>query len=247
MTENRIDIYEVFENPLLAEVILELRFPTRLKIPSYIADFQEDILSEFPKLNEIFGKKIGISPESESESYKYWEFTNPQNKTRCRVFNNKFVLMSNEYKSWEDHNSTRGFKNIADFLLHTFLSRISINQFDRVGLRYINKVEIEDSSKRWFKKYFIPLFNIKYYSIEEMLENIVRIRFKKGENEKIIIQSTFIRENDISYYLLDFDAYSENIKKEDLDSTISSLHEIILKEFHSLITDDCREKLRGGG
>ena len=41
-------IHEIFENPLLAEVVLELRFPTRLKIPSYIPDFQEDILSEIP-------------------------------------------------------------------------------------------------------------------------------------------------------------------------------------------------------
>lgn len=246
MIDNKIDIYEIFENPLLAEVILELRFPTRLKIPSYIADFQEDILSEFPKLKEIFEKKVRISPEMESEVYKYWEFANPQNKTRCRIFNNKFVLVSNEYKSWEKHHSTRGFKYIADFLLKAFFSRISINQFDRVGLRYINKVEIEDDKEKWFKKYFIPLFNMKYYSIGEMNENLVRIRHKKGDNNNITIQSTFIKEEDTWFYILDFDAYSTKVRNESLNYRINTLHEIILKEFHSLITDECREKLRGG-
>ena len=88
---------------------------------------------------------------------------------------------------------------------------------------------------------------MRYYSIEEMIENLVRIRYKKGDNHNITIQSTFIKEKEKWFYILDFDAYSTNVKKESIDIRINTLHEIILKEFHSLITDDCREKLRRGG
>ncbi|MFW9873709.1 MAG: hypothetical protein ACFFG0_11445 [Candidatus Thorarchaeota archaeon] len=57
------DIYDVFEHPFLSEVILELRFPTRLRILEYIADFQDKIIEEFSKLNDGFLIKFTLIPE----------------------------------------------------------------------------------------------------------------------------------------------------------------------------------------
>ncbi|MEE9379222.1 MAG: TIGR04255 family protein [Candidatus Lokiarchaeia archaeon] len=242
-----VDIFEVFLHPFLSEVVLELRFPTRLKIPNYIAEFQEKILKEFPDLNEtILSKVIFISRDNpEIQHENAWEFKNPQNETRCRISKNRFSLISNKYISWNEHESVKGFKDILDFTLKNFLDLYSIEKFNRVGLRYINKIKMEEETSEWFKTYFFPLFNLEKYKLEDLHENVVRLIVMKSKEIEITIQSTFITEDNEDFYILDFDAYSKNVDVDILDSQIESLHIEILKEFHSLITEECRKKMRG--
>lgn len=241
------DIHEIFEKSLLVDVVFEARFPILLKIPRDIADFQESIIERFPNTNEIFEKRFFFNSKESSEpnTGKIWEFINIDNVTRCKVFKNKFVLSSNKYKSWSEYNSKLGFKDILDFTLQKFLEVYTIKNFSRLGLRYINKIEIEQDTSSWFKRFFIPLFNIEKYPIENLSENRVRLRVKKENSIEITIQSAFITENEKKYFYLDFDAFSVNVVIDEVNSKIESLHEFILNEFHSLITDECRKKMRG--
>ncbi len=242
-----IDYNEVFDNPLLVEVVIEARFPLLLKIPRDIADFQEAISEEFPETNIIYDKKIFFDSKEGSEeiSEKAWEFVNPENKTKCQVFNHRFSLFSNTYKSWEGYESKEGFLDILKFSLNNFIKVYGIKKFNRLGLRYINKIELEEKNSKWFKKYFIPLFNHDKYRIEDLSQNSVRLRVKKPNSAELTIMSGFLKQDNKDYYMLDFDAYSLNILQENLYETLEKLHETILKEFHSLITGDCRKKMRG--
>lgn len=242
-----IDYKEVFDNPFLTEVVLEVKFPALLRIPRDIADFQETILAKFPETNIIYDKKFFFDAKEGSEeiSEKAWEFLNPENKTKCQVFNHRFSIFSNEYKSWEKHESKEGFLDIVKFSLGNFLTVFDIKKFNRLGLRYINKIELEEKNTKWFKKYFIPLFNHDKYRIEDLSQNSVRLRVKKPNSAELTIMSGFLIQDNKDYYMLDFDAFSLNIKREDLYKNLEKLHENILKEFHSLITEDCRKKMRG--
>jgi len=242
-----VDIFEVFSHPLLSEVVLELRFPTRLRIPDYIAEFQDVIIEEFPKLNEKYLTKFTFTSEDNPpvQTDKIWEFINPETKTLCKVTKNRFSIISNEYMSWEKHKSKKGFRDILGSALDKFLDTFSINTFDRIGLRYINKVKIEENSTNWLKKLFIPIYNIEKYPIESLNEYFIRLRVEKQNDIQLILQSTTITEEDIDYYILDFDAYLINIEDKYLKEKIDQLHEVILQEFHSIITDECRKKMRG--
>jgi len=244
-----VDLHEIFENSLLSEVVLELRFPIRLKIPDKIGDFQEKIINKFPKLEEGFITKFALfsdeTPPPPMHTQKVWEFKNLKTKTSCKILRNRFSIISNSYKSWKEHKSKKGFRDIIEFTLNNFLETYPIKNFDRLGLRYINKVEIEEKTTSWLKKLFIPLFNIEKYPIESLKEHVVRLIIKKQEQIHIILQSTFITENDKDYYILDFDAYLTNLEDKQIIQKADQLHEEILKEFHSLITDECRKKMRG--
>ena len=242
-----IDLHEVFDHPLLSEVVLELRFPTRLKIPDSIAEFQEKIIQEFPKLNEHFLTEFALFSEEKPPMHTdtIWEFINSETKTSCKVSKNRFSIISNEYKSWKEYKLKKGFSDILEFTLRKFLETYSIEKFDRIGLRYINKIEIEEKTSNWLKELFIPLFNIEKYPIESLKENIVRLIVKKQDQIEITLQSTFITENNKDYYILDFDAYLTNIEDKYIMDKANQLHEEILKEFHSLITEECRKKMRG--
>ncbi|TFG18786.1 MAG: TIGR04255 family protein [Promethearchaeota archaeon] len=242
-----VDIFEVFEYPLLSEVVLELRFPTRLSLPEYIGIFQDKIIEEFPKLNEGYLTKIALSPDKGPplQTDKVWDFKNPETKTLCKVLKNRFSIISNKYKSWDQHKSTKGFRNILEFTLEKFLDTFPIKTFERIGLRYINKVEMEEYTSNWLNKLFIPIFDIEKYPIESLNENFTRLRVEKQDDIQIILQSTFINDNNVDYYILDFDAYLTNIEDKFLMEKADQLHVEILKEFHSLITDECRKKMRG--
>lgn len=242
-----IDYNEVFDNPLLVEVVIEARFPLLLKIPRDIADFQETINEKFPETNIIYDKKIFFDSKAGSEeiSEKAWEFVNPENETKCQVFNYRFSLFSNAYKSWEGYESKEGFLDILKFSLNNFIEVFGIKKFNRLGLRYINKIKLEERNSEWFKKYFIPLFNYDKYRVEDLSQNSIRLRVKKQNSIELTIRSVFTKEDQKDYYILDFDAFSLNIIQEDLYKTLEKLHESILKEFHSLITEDCRKKMRG--
>ena len=67
----------------------------------------------------------------------------------------------------------------------------------------------------------------------------------RREESILTVQSAFIKENNSFYYILDFDAFAANIEQNKLDSKIEELHKIILNEFHSLITEKCKEMMRG--
>ena len=242
-----IDYNEVFDNPLLVEVVIEARFPLLLKIPRDIADFQETINEKFPETNIIYDKKFFFDSKvgSEEISEKAWEFVNPENGTKCQVFNYRFSLFSTAYNSLEGYESKEGFLEILKFSLNNFIKVFGIKKFNRLGLRYINKIELEEKNSEWFKKYFIPLFNYDKYRVEDLSQNSIRLRVKKQNLIELTIMSIFTKEDQKDYYVLDFDAFSLNIIQEDLYKTLEKLHETILKEFHSLITEDCRKKMRG--
>jgi len=242
-----IDYNEIVDNPLLREVVFEARFPILLKIPRDIADFQEAIIDKFPETNIIYDKKIFFDSKEGSEeiSEKACEFVNPENQTKCQVFNHKYSLFSNAYKSWKGFESKEGFHDVLKLSMDNFIKIFGIKKFNRLGLRYINKFELEENSSEMFKKYFIPLFNYDKYKVENLSQNSIRLRVKKPNSIELTIMGVFVKEDNKDYYILDFDAFSLNIVQGDLYNTLEKLHDILLKEFHSLITEDCRKKMRG--
>ncbi len=242
-----IDYKEIFDYPLLSEVILDLRFPTKLNMAKFMPEFQEKIEQLFPKLKVLNVQTMKISANQESEILhdKVFEFSNPEDKTVCKIFNNKFVILSNKYTSWEKNKSTLGFKDIIKLVSTEFHNIVKIKEFERIGLRFINRIEVEENKSSWFSNLFNPLFNLKKYPIENLTENYVRLFLQKEMGIGLIIQSVFILEGKKKYYILDLDANLRDVGIKELNDKNEIFHEIILKEFHSLITEKCRIKMRG--
>ncbi len=198
-------------------------------------------------MNEKYVTVFKLPPDQHTPIHtdRIWDFVNPEIQTRCKVLKNKFSIISNKYKSWDEHKSEKGFKDVFISTFKNFQDIYNIQNFERVGLRYINKVKVEDKSSSWLKKYFIPIFNIEKYPIENLDENIIRLLVKKENDVQILVQSTIITEENENFYIIDFDAFFLNLNNEEIIEKADMLHEEILKEFHSLITEECRKKMRG--
>ncbi len=240
-----INYEEVFRQSPLSEVVFEARFPILLSIPQRIGDFQLSVMDTFEKAEEIRmqGIKIGTDEKVEVGSNMVWKFSHKDGDPTVTLHRNRIVVSSKTYKCY-DSKEQKPFRPNIEYSVENFLDLFKIKSFSRIGLRYINECKMEELSNDWFKKFFRPILDIDKYPWESILEEQVILRFKK-DGRNLLLQSGLIRGKGITKYLLDFDAYEENCEVSKYLETADRLHEVVLKEFHSLITDNYRNKLRG--
>ena len=240
-----INYEEIFPQSPLSEVVFEARFPILLAIPQRIGDFQLSVMDTFEKAEEIriTDIKIGADEKPEFGNQIVWKFLHKDGDPTITLFRNKIVVSSKIYECY-DSKKQKPFRPNIEYSVKKFLDLFKIKSFSRIGLRYINEFKIEKLSNDWFKRFFRPILNIDKYPWENILEEQVILRFNK-DSRNMLLQSGLIEKKGIKKYILDFDAYEENCEVSKYLETTDRLHEIILKEFHSLITDDYRNKLRG--
>lgn len=125
----------------LAEVLAQVRFPpiVSLSRQEFLASFQEDVRSEYPILSEerqlgIFISPQGMSAVPQQDGGILWRLTDLPKVWRLTVAPNFIAL------------ETKQYTNRADFLdrlqraLAAFEQHIKPNLYDRIGVRYINRV-----------------------------------------------------------------------------------------------------------
>jgi uncharacterized protein (TIGR04255 family) len=243
-----VNLEEVFKAPMLDEVVFEARFPILLYLPKKIDEFQTQIIGKFPECKEMIQQKIPLLMTKDIDNFNneiVWEFKNQELNTSLIVNRNRFALVSKKYKSWNHHEGSDGFYDILKHITDIFLKIYPIQRFERLGLRYINKMTLAERTGTYFKEYFHPLTDIDKYPIETLSENFCRLRIKKANGIELAIQSTFEYLPEKTNYLIDLDAFVLNTNSNDLSSRLEGLHANILSEFHSLITEKWRDKMRG--
>lgn len=131
---------QIYQNPPVAEVICQLRFPQILSIgEKEPVDFQEAVRDAFPvyrTLREVAPPKIvggpgNFSLQQQTEG-KNHQFTDPAGVWRINLTRQFISLSTSRYEGWED------FARRLDQPLAAFISAYRPAYFERVGLRYVN-------------------------------------------------------------------------------------------------------------
>ena len=241
----------VYQAPILDEVVFEARFPIKLNLEKYIGDFQEKIISAFPIAEPsithnfiISSQKTNIPP---SKGEKFWVFKD-ESGSKFVIAPNKIAISSKKYHSWDDHDDSIGFFNFIKKNLTLFNETYNTPNFDRIGLRYINKYSfnLQQLNSENFTRLFVPVFDIKKYPIEELDENFVRLQLKNESTNRLILQSVFQHDKKDKkiHYFLDFDAFCNKIDNAEVYNRLIILHDSIQMEFESLIKDTLRKEMK---
>lgn len=144
-------------NPL-DRVICQLRYPTILKISSEEpADFQESIRKQYPVFERSSGMQIELPAELPQEfanlltpsmGPQAYRFTEKDGRRQFVLSQDFISYTDHDYKSWEEYSDH----------LFTAIDSISgiygIEEFMRVGLRYVNRISRSDlsiSKEPWAK------------------------------------------------------------------------------------------------
>ena len=207
---------EVFQNAPLKSVAYEVRFPSLFYIPQAVGEFQKEIMDDFPKASQLATTELTIKdgiPELPAENSKKtttsWQFESETGKTKVMVTLDRLLITSEEYHSY-DHHSGPKFRDAIDKTVTAFIQEVPIKKFTRIGLMYTDHCPLAERTNQYFTKYYVPIFNIDRYKIDDLLESQVIIRTKKTKHN-INFLSRIIKVEGEDKYVMAFDAYAENV------------------------------------
>ena len=247
-----------YKNNYIYEMVCEVRFSTILKINNDSSEelslLQDKLRSMFPVYNQVNENKYGFKVNQEDEGFPQvfkrnnlnHNFITEDNKMNVKLTSNYISLITTDYVDWED------YKEKFYFVIECFKDVFKVNNFNRIGIRYINTYSREEfnikSNKDWSKYIVKELLGL---SIREEKSRVyktnIEIPYDDGSITRIISGFGERREEEnvsVPIYILDIDNYvASNNSYEELSQTLDNLHLHNSEVFESLITNDLREKM----
>jgi len=223
-------------NAPLKEVICQVRFPLILKIAQELpSEFQDAIRGRFPILQHDRTMAIGLSiapnqPVQPSISPAIFRFLDKAETRMISLAPDFFALSTNAYTGWQTF--VEDLKFVADAMIALY----NIHYATRVGLRYINILDISNTKSKSFSDLLSILQPqlttlLQTKEINEPFLGLTQIR-TKHEGSVFSLQSGIVlkEENpDELSFVLDFDQYTEEGADLDADSLVKRC-----ERYHSL-------------
>jgi uncharacterized protein (TIGR04255 family) len=123
----------------LVRVLTQIRFPEILAIEKkeFVAPFQEEIRSIYPVLRQEQGRSIIFSPEgiNPGKPETAWRFGDKKNEWRLSLTPSFVSLETTKYGSRNE------FIARLDVVLAALIKHVHPAMVDRIGVRYIDRVE----------------------------------------------------------------------------------------------------------
>lgn len=242
MTERNFE--EKYPKNFLTSVACEIRFDPLVMIQNYIPEFQEKIRGELPSYGvESTFPVIDASLRSQFSGANQWVFKSRDKIKTLKIVINRIGFIVSKYDNFED------FYDEVTKYFNEFFKICKINEFSRIGLRYVNKFklnELEDSEEISLIKFFNPVLDKVIIEGYNPFQFETAIRWENNGNTLFLKNEFSIEPSGESNYVIDIDAFkSGNLKKKDLELIIKELYKLEVKEFHNHITDEIINILRG--
>lgn len=248
-----------YKNNYIYEMICEVRFSTILKINNdsseELSKLQDKLKKCFPIYNQVNKNQYNLKINQDNENNLPQIFTKNNKSHIFLSEDNKMkVLLTSNYISLVtcDYSDFKTYKEKFQYVIKCFNQVFKINNFNRVGIRYVNtfskeEFDIEDNSE--WNRYFINEIlglTIKKKNIR-VFNNNIEIPFDDKSQTRIISGFGERKQEDSGVtpvFILDMDTYIvNNIMYDDLISKVDSLHNHNSEIFESLITDKLRNKM----
>lgn len=251
-----------YKNNQIVEMLCQVRFPTILRINNesdeLLSKFQDKIKERFINyklLNEnivnvdmkgIENNIESVTPQILRNNVKNHMFYSENEEMKLNLTSNFISVTISKYDCWEN------FKAIFEKVIKAFCEIYNIDNFNRIGIRYVNafsKEELKIDENEGWNKYLndsiVGLsseYNVKVYStnIEIPFADNVKMRIIAGLGVKNRINNS----KATPVFIIDKDTYelgsfSENQIKQKLDN----LHVHNSEIFEILIKDELRKKM----
>jgi len=247
-------INEIFPNPTVKQVIFQIRFPNLFYLESKIGDLQIRVMEKFPKSSISFrrqvvfadvgsgGKLEKIPSEFEEEGgQKAWNFES-DNNYQLSVSTNSLSIISQYHKTYDLGEGDK-FKDIIKFVLDNFLEVTSLPNINRIGLRYIDECPIPYKDNSTFKSYYNSTFPLDRFNITDAHKMFFGTVIKKDKYYLSYIEALQKVEEEYKL-ILDFDAFANDIKREDYLNVTDELHSLIGEEYEKTIKEPVYKYMR---
>jgi uncharacterized protein (TIGR04255 family) len=235
------DLEEIFPRPAIREVAFEIRFSPRLRIREQLWQFQDSIANDYPEASE---EQMLIHPDRLTPANV---FTNNIDQRAIKISPENFVLSAVKYTTYEE------FKSEVISRTEQFCRTYSINKFVRMGLRYINHIELgSEEPVAVLERYVNAPLRFDRFDAGAITQLLTEFRLKFSGYQMTIrgallqVPAAMVapeRQNN-HIYVLDLDCYDENISALSLGEVLDRFHEAIQVQFLQHVTEDYKNVMR---
>ena len=239
-----------YKKDFLNKVIVRVDFDTPLPIAASgpAKGIYGTVKERFPITEEkkLIGKELLIGPDVTKErsiESKEWHYYGKNREKHLTISPNVMFIEYNKYEYYE--MLREDFLSVSDALFNAYPKL----QVKRLGLRYIDNIDIAEGNPTEWDKYLKPELNT-IFAIAEKKEIISRafhvLEFNYGED---LLRFQFGMFNPDypapikkKIYTLDHDMYvAILLDKKDIGETLDRFHEKINRSFEEVITNELRK------
>lgn len=240
-----------YKNTPIKKVIFRIDFLGEVKelnesIPSEITDV---IKNSFPiaEPKDIVARTLQISSTDVSDKnvkVKEWHFHTEERNATLIIKEDSFAIFFNNYISFEK------IKQVLLEIINVFFSHYKGLLSRRIGLRYVNEINIEGENPFEWDEYINPDLT-RIFSVTSVPKNIIRAFHNlEIKNDEIMLKFQYGMSNPDypalikkKIFVLDLDAsFTGILKHHEIESYIIKQHTVIQNQFEFSITEKLREK-----
>lgn len=239
-----------YKKDFLKKVIVRVDFDTPLPIATNgpAKSIYSTVKDRFPITEEkkVIGKELLIGPNATKErsiESKEWHYYGKNREKHLTISPNVMFIEYNKYEYYE--MLREDFLSVSDALFNAYPKL----QVKRLGLRYIDNIDIPEENPTEWDKYLKPELNTTF-AIAEKKETISRafhiLEFNYGEDLLRFQFGMFNPDYPATIkkkiYTLDYDMYvAKLLDKTDIGETLDRFHKKINRSFEEIITDELRK------
>lgn len=255
MTKKKTPEITQYKKNFLTDVIFRVDFPIVLDIVENTPkEFQNKIMNDFPILEPIqqFGVRIE-KKDSDINTFTAnkttWRFLSP-NKNHIVELDSEFLAVV--YKNYDNFTN---FKKTVSKIVKTFIQLYPKLAINRLGLRYINQIQLEETDFFVWQDYINKslITNLDFFENKNDLRRAMQVYEIKPEDEVNmniqcgIFNSSFPAPVNKKEFALDYDCYTKTqLTSSQIIDNLTKFNEIIGKYFERSITDKLRGVLNDG-
>ncbi|MFZ2189361.1 MAG: TIGR04255 family protein [Candidatus Magasanikiibacteriota bacterium] len=180
---------------------------------------------------------------NETEKMASWLFSNTEKNKRMEI-NSRFLYL--EYDKYNE--KTELFDDIKN-VVQKFISKYNIKTFNRIGLRFINEIKLQESEQLDWTKYIDKNLIANLIFVKDQNKKLARamsaLVFKEEKGDINfnfgIWNSEYPNEVNRKEFVLDYDCFSNlGISDDEVLERTEQFHSYIEKLFEASITEEFR-------
>jgi uncharacterized protein (TIGR04255 family) len=236
-----------YSNPPIQEAICEIHFALEQPLtPNRLEQLKPRWADKYP--NQTVNEEKNVHLQMGAEGVRIDEnmlgkrlICRSKDGTRLAQLSGRFLAVNQlkPYLGWEE-----GYRDTILARLDDVESELGAMPINRIGLRYINKIEVPENPLKW-ENWFN--FVLPFPKLEKSLLLNFQMHFEQSlpEGQKLVVHCVSLPQStELSFVILDLDVIwqDEAIRSPELPRLLERVHRPHRLAFEAYITDKLRER-----